>query len=66
MIRFGEVSSVSALMFLVPPFAAVLAWGLLGEVMPPLAWAGMVVAGLGVWLATARQREERRAQKKGG
>ena len=69
MIRFGEVSRVSALMFLVPPVSAVFAWAILGEVMPPLAWAGMALAGLGVWLATARQREQaadaRRAKEKG-
>jgi drug/metabolite transporter (DMT)-like permease len=52
MIRAGEVARVSALMFLVPPIAALLAWGLLGEVMPPLAWAGMGVAGVGVLIAT--------------
>ena len=60
MIRFGEVSRVSALMFLVPPLAAVLAWFLLDEIMPPLAWAGMVLAGIGVILATRRQAEERK------
>jgi drug/metabolite transporter (DMT)-like permease len=52
MIRVGEVSRVSALMFLVPPIAAAMAWVLLGEVMPPLAWAGMAVAGIGVLIAT--------------
>ena len=52
MIRAGEVSKVSALFFLVPPMAATFAWIVLDEVMPPLAWAGMVVAGLGVFIAT--------------
>lgn len=52
MIRAGEVSRVSALMFLVPPIAAAIAWALLHEVMPPLAWAGMAVAGIGVLIAT--------------
>ena len=52
MIRAGDVGKVSALFYLVPPLAAVLAWVLLGEVMPPLAWAGMAVAAVGVWLAT--------------
>ncbi|GAB5469279.1 MAG: DMT family transporter [Rhodospirillales bacterium] len=56
MIRAGEVSKVSALFFLVPPLAAAVAWIVLDEVMPPLAWAGMVVAGLGVFLATAKKR----------
>ncbi len=52
MIRAGEVARVSALMFLVPPIAAAMGWVLLGEAMPPLAWAGMAVAGCGVLIAT--------------
>lgn len=55
MIRAGEVSKVSALFFLVPPMAAACAWIVLGEVMPPLAWLGMVVAGLGVFMATTKK-----------
>ena len=52
MIRAGEVSRVSSLFYLVPPLSALLAWPLLGEVMPLLAWCGMVIAGLGVSLAS--------------
>ena len=52
MIRVGEVSRVSALLFLVPPVAALLAWLTLGEVMPPMAWVGMAVAIVGVLIAT--------------
>ena len=48
MIRAGEVSRVSSLMFLVPPLAAVFGWVLLGEEMPILAWGGMAVAAIGV------------------
>lgn len=51
MIRHGEASRVSALFFLIPPTASIMAWGLLGEVMPPLAWVGLGVAAVGVWLA---------------
>lgn len=54
MIRAGDVSRVSALFFLVPPIAATLAWLMLGEVMPPLAWAGMAIAAIGVLLATRK------------
>jgi len=54
MIRAGDVARVSALLYLVPPLAALLAWGMLGEVMPPLAWAGMGVAAAGVFLATRK------------
>lgn len=56
MIRAGEVARVSALFFLVPPMAAAFAWLVLGEVMPPVAWLGMGVAGLGVFLATQKVR----------
>ncbi|WP_366657687.1 DMT family transporter [Fodinicurvata sp. EGI_FJ10296] len=52
MIRHGEASRVSALFYLVPPTAAVLAWILIGETMPPLAWAGMALAAAGVALAS--------------
>jgi drug/metabolite transporter (DMT)-like permease len=54
MIRHGEAARVSALLFLVPPMAALIAWGLIGEAMPPAAWAGMVVAAAGVALATRK------------
>jgi drug/metabolite transporter (DMT)-like permease len=54
MIRHGEAARVSALLFLVPPMAALIAWRLIGESMPPAAWAGMVVAAAGVALATRR------------
>ncbi|WP_099823649.1 DMT family transporter [Oceaniglobus indicus] len=52
MIRAGQVARVSALMFLVPPLAGLIAWTLLGESMPALAWAGLALAGGGVWLVT--------------
>ena len=52
MVRRGEVSRVSALFFLVPPLAALIAWGVLGESLPATAWLGMAVAAGGVALAT--------------
>lgn len=48
MIRAGAVARVSALFYLVPALSALFAWPLLGEAMPPLAWAGLALAGLGV------------------
>ena len=51
MIRAGEVARVSALFYLVPPLSALFAWPLLGEAMPPFAWAGMALAAAGVILA---------------
>ncbi|MDB5366979.1 MAG: EamA family transporter [Rhodospirillales bacterium] len=55
MIRAGQVSRVSSLFFLVPPGAALVAWIVLGEHMPPMAWAGFALAAIGVWLATRRR-----------
>ncbi len=52
MIRVGEVSRVSALFYLVPPLAALIAWLVLDEVMPPTAWLGMALAAAGVFVAT--------------
>lgn len=54
MIRAGAVARVSALFYLVPPLSALFAWPLLGEAMPPLAWAGMVLAAGGVALVSRR------------
>lgn len=54
MVRRGEAARVSALFYLVPPCTALLAWLLLGEKMPPLAWIGMAVAAIGVVLVRSR------------
>ena len=55
MIRAGEVSRVSALFYLVPPLAALFAWPMLGEHMPPLGWVGMALAAAGVALASRKR-----------
>lgn len=54
MIRRGEASRVSALFFLVPPVSALIAWPALGEKMTSLAWVGMFIAAVGVYLAMRR------------
>jgi drug/metabolite transporter (DMT)-like permease len=51
MVRRGAVARVTALFFLVPPMSALLAWALLGEEVPPVAWLGFALAALGVALA---------------
>ena len=53
MMRRDEASRVSALFFLVPPLAAAIAWAVLGESLPAVAWIGMMLAGVGVWIATS-------------
>lgn len=54
MIRAGEVARVSVLFYLVPALSALFAWPLLGEAMPPLAWVGMALAGLGVAMVSRK------------
>lgn len=56
MIRHGEAARVSALFFLVPPGAALIAWAVLGETMPLLAWPGIVLAAIGVAIAARTSR----------
>lgn len=68
MIRRGEATRVSALFFLVPPMSAFIAWLVLEERMAPLAWLGMGVAAIGVWMTT-RQKSvpaEKRVLKSSG
>lgn len=48
MIRRNEAHRVSSLFFLVAPAAALYAWVLVDETMPPLAWVGIMLAALGV------------------
>lgn len=55
MIRAGAVARVSSLFYLVPALAALFAWPILGEKMPPMAWAGMALAGLGIALVARRR-----------
>ncbi len=52
MIRRRGAAPVSSLFFLVPPTAALIAWVLLGETMPALAWAGVALATVGVAIAS--------------
>jgi drug/metabolite transporter (DMT)-like permease len=59
MMRRGEASRVSALFFLVPPLAAAIAWAVLGESLPAPAWAGMVLAAIGVGIATTEAEVSR-------
>jgi drug/metabolite transporter (DMT)-like permease len=50
MVRHGEASRVSALFFLIPPTTALIALVALGETIAPLAWPGMLLAALGLYL----------------
>lgn len=51
MVARGDVSRVAALVFLVPPLTAILAYGAFGETLSPIQFAGMALAVIGVFLA---------------
>jgi drug/metabolite transporter (DMT)-like permease len=50
LVRVGEVHKVSALFFLVPPSAAIISYLLIGETLTTLAFAGVALAAIGVFL----------------
>lgn len=56
MIARGDVTRLSALMYLVPPLAMAMAWALLGEQLRPLALAGLALSALGVYIVTRQTR----------
>ncbi len=54
LIRKGEASRVSSLMYLVPPTTAIMAWVLFDERLTEIATAGILLAAVGVALVTKR------------
>jgi drug/metabolite transporter (DMT)-like permease len=50
LIQRGAATSVTSLMYLVPPCTALLAWLLFGETLSLLVLLGLVLTALGVWL----------------
>ena len=52
LIRRGAVAGIAALFYLVPPVSAAMAFGLFGETLAPVQLLGMVVAVLGVAIAS--------------
>lgn len=58
MIRRGRATEVASLMYLTPPATALLAWVLFGEALGLRAWAGVLVAMIGVALVLRRRKEE--------
>lgn len=55
LIRHGEMAKVASLFYLVPACTAVMAWFLFGEELSPVQILGMVIATIGVGLATAHR-----------
>lgn len=52
LIRRGAVAQVASLLYLVPPVTALMAWAAFGETLSPVQIGGMLVAALGVALAS--------------
>ena len=63
MIRDGEMAKVGSLFYLVPAVTAIMAYALFGEELTLVQIAGMVVATIGVGLATAQPPTRARASK---
>jgi len=63
MIREGEMSKVASLFYLVPSVTAIMAWALFGEHLSIVQVVGMVVATLGVALATIQPGTRARASR---
>ena len=58
MIRRGRATDVVSLMYLTPPATALLAWALFGEALGVKAWAGVLVAMIGVALVVRKRKDE--------
>ena len=55
MIRHGQISKVSAVFYLVPAIAALIAWVMFGETLLLVQIAGMLICAFAVAIATRRQ-----------
>ena len=53
LLRRGDASRVSSLLYLVPPVTALMAWAVFRETLAPLAIAGMALTVVGVALVAA-------------
>jgi len=58
LIQRGEATTVTSLLYLVPPCTALLAWAMFGESLTPLMMLGMALTVVGVALVVRRRGEE--------
>ncbi len=56
LLQRGDATRISALLYLVPPLAMILAWVILGEEVTPLALAGFALSAAGVYLVSRQTR----------
>ena len=57
LIKIGSASKTSALFFLIPPVAAVMAWLFVEETLTIFDAIGLAVASLGVYVATKKESD---------
>ena len=62
MVRFGAISRVTSIMFLVPGIAALIAWLVVDEVVPLGAWPGIGLAAAGVLLVLYAPEDTKSAE----
>jgi drug/metabolite transporter (DMT)-like permease len=55
LLRHGQATGVTSLLYLTPPVAALCEWLVFGVLPTPLMWAGMVVACVGVAMVTVNR-----------
>ena len=60
MVRFGAISQVTSIMFLVPGIAALIAWIVVDEVMPVESWPGIALTSAGVLLVLYAPQETKK------
>jgi drug/metabolite transporter (DMT)-like permease len=58
LIQRGEATTVTSLLYLVPPCTALLAWAMFGESLTPLMMLGMALTVVGVALVVRRRGDE--------
>ncbi|MCC0064981.1 MAG: DMT family transporter [Defluviimonas sp.] len=56
LLQRGDATRISALLYLVPPLAMVLAWAILGEAVTTLAFAGFALSAAGVYIVSRTAR----------
>jgi len=54
LIRIGAAASFSSLFYLVPPVTAIITWLMFDEQLEAIAWVGIALAAIGVWLVSRR------------
>jgi drug/metabolite transporter (DMT)-like permease len=61
LMRRGEATGVTSLLYLTPPIASLVEWAVYGKAPTPTMWLGMAVACVGVAMVTLRVAALRRA-----